>query len=61
VFKNGRGDFYDQEVINGRTVLVRFSAWGLGHDAARTEQAFSTDSGQSWETNWINEYTRTGE
>jgi predicted methyltransferase len=61
VFKNGRGDFFDQEVINGRTVLVRFSAWGLGHDAARTEQAFSTDGGQSWETNWINEYTRAGE
>jgi hypothetical protein len=23
-FKNGRGDFYDQESINGKTILVRF-------------------------------------
>jgi hypothetical protein len=30
-FKNGRGDFYDQESINGKTILVRFSI--LGHHA----------------------------
>jgi predicted methyltransferase len=61
VFEKGRGSFYDQEVINGKTVLVRFSAWGLGPNAARTEQAFSADGGRTWETNWINNYTRTGE
>ena len=26
-FKNGRVDFYDQEPINGRSVLVWFSTW----------------------------------
>lgn len=58
-FKNGRGDFYDQETIGGRAVLIRFSIWGITPDTARSEQAFSTDGGKTWETNWINTYTRT--
>lgn len=28
---------------------------------ARSEQAFSDDGGKTWETNWINEYTRLGD
>jgi hypothetical protein len=27
----------------------------------RSEQAFSADGGQTWETNWINTYTRVSE
>ena len=57
-FKNGRGDFYDQEPINGKSVLVRFSIWGITADTAQSEQAFSDDGGKTWETNWINRYTR---
>jgi hypothetical protein len=59
-FKNGRGDFYDQEPINGKAVLVRFSIWGITPDTAQSEQAFSDDGGKSWEVNWINRYTRIG-
>ncbi|HEV2677457.1 MAG TPA: hypothetical protein VGV37_23205 [Aliidongia sp.] len=58
VFKNGRGDFYDQESIGGKAILVRFSIWGITADTARSEQAFSDDGGKTWETNWINRYTR---
>lgn len=57
-FKNGRGDFYDYEVINGKSVLVRFSIWEIGADSAQSEQAFSEDGGKTWEVNWINRYTR---
>jgi hypothetical protein len=57
-FKNGRGDFYDQEPINGRSVLVRFSIWGITANTAQSEQAFSDDGGETWEVNWINRYTR---
>jgi hypothetical protein len=57
-FRNGRVDFYDQEPINGKSVLVRFSMWGMTQDTARSEQAFSTDGGKTWEVNWINEYAR---
>jgi hypothetical protein len=57
-FHNGRGVFYDTEPINGRSVLVRFSIWGISADSAQSEQAFSTDGGQTWEVNWVNKYTR---
>jgi len=57
-FKNGRGEFYDQEEINGKYILVRFSIWGIIPDTAQSEQAFSDDDGKTWEVNWINKYTR---
>jgi hypothetical protein len=57
-FKNRRGVFYDQEPINGKSVLVRFSIWGITANTAQSEQAFSDDGGRTWEVNWINRYTR---
>jgi hypothetical protein len=60
-FKNGRGDFYDYELINGRSVLVRFSIWKITPDTAQSEQAFSDDCGKTWEVNWINKYAREAE
>lgn len=57
-FKDGRGDFYDYEEINGRSVLVRFSIWKTSQDTAQSEQAFSEDGGKTWEVNWINKYAR---
>lgn len=57
-FRNGRGDFYDQEEFNGRYILVRFSIWRISENTAQSEQAFSDDDGRTWEVNWINKYTR---
>jgi hypothetical protein len=57
-FSNGRGEFYDQEVYNGKAIWVRFMITPLTKDTYRSEQAFSDDGGRTWETNWINEYTR---
>ena len=57
-FKNGRGEFFDQESINGRTVLVR-NVWSdISADSCRFEQAFSDDGGKTWEVNWVNTQTR---
>lgn len=56
--KDGRCDFYDQEQVNGRYILVRFSIWKITDDTAQSEQAFSEDGGKTWETNWVNKYTR---
>lgn len=58
VFTNGRGDFYDQEDVDGKSVLIRFSIWGIDPNSAASEQAFSADGGKTWEVNWINKYTR---
>jgi hypothetical protein len=57
-FEHGRGEFYDQESLNGRTIWVRFRIQPLSPTTARSEQAFSDDNGKTWETNWINDYTR---
>jgi hypothetical protein len=57
-FKNGRANFYDYELVNGKSVLVRFSIWRITDDTAQSEQAFSDDGGKTWEVNWINKYTR---
>ena len=51
-FKNGRGDFYDQENYNGRTVLLRFSVSDITAGSCRFEQAFSADGGRTWEVNF---------
>jgi len=56
--EDGKLVFYDQETLNGKRIWVRFSIWGISPDTAQSEQAFSADAGRSWETNWINRYTR---
>jgi hypothetical protein len=57
-FKNGRGEFYDQEMLNGRAIYVRFVISCSTPDACRFEQAFSDDGGKTWEVNWIAKDTR---
>lgn len=57
-FKNGRGEFYDREDFNGRPIMVRFVITSPSRDAFHFEQAFSADSGKSWEVNWIADDTR---
>jgi hypothetical protein len=57
-FHNGVGEFIDQEPYGDRTILVHFNIQSLTPDKAHSEQAFSNDGGKTWETNWINDYTR---
>lgn len=57
-FKNGRGEFFDQETYNGRTIYVKNGFWDITSDSARFEQAFSDDGGKNWETNWIMTFKR---
>jgi hypothetical protein len=57
-FKNGRGEFYDQETLNGRAILVRFIISDITADSCHFEQAFSDDGGKTWEVNWIATDTR---
>jgi hypothetical protein len=52
-FKNGRGEFYDQESFNGRTILVRLGVSDITPDSCRFDQAFSADGGKTWEVNLI--------
>ena len=57
-FNGTRGEFYAQESLDGRAILVRFIISPAGPDTCRFEQAFSTDGGRTWEVNWIATDTR---
>jgi len=57
-FKNGRGEFYDQETLNGRAIYVRFVISDITPNSCRFEQSFSDDGGKTWEVNWIATDTR---
>jgi hypothetical protein len=60
-FKNNRGEFYDQEPFNDRTILVRNVFENISANSYRFEQAFSDDGGKTWEVNWIAVDTRISE
>jgi hypothetical protein len=60
-FKNGRGEFFDQETFNGRAIFVRFVISDITPNSCRFEQSFSDDGGKTWEVNWIATDTRTKE
>ena len=57
-FKDGRGEFFDQETLDGRAIFVRFIFSDITSRAFKLEQAFSDDGGKSWEANWIATFTR---
>lgn len=57
-FKHGRGEFFDQETVNGRAIFVRFVISDITPDSCRFEQAFSEDGGKTWKVNWIATDTR---
>jgi hypothetical protein len=56
--KNGRGEFFDQETFNGRSIIVRYVWSDITPTSARFEQAFSADGGKTWEPNWISTMVR---
>jgi len=57
-FKDGSGEFYTQDTINGKTILIRFWWSGITPNSAHFEQSFSDDGGKTWEVNWITDQTR---
>ncbi len=57
-FKNGRGEFYAQDTINGKTILIRFIWSNTDTKTPHFEQSFSDDGGKTWEVNWITDQTR---
>lgn len=57
-FSGKRGEFYHQEILKGRTILVRYVWLDLSPNSARMEQSYSPDGGKTWEVNWICELSR---
>jgi hypothetical protein len=49
---DGRGEFYGQETVNGREVLVREIYAAVNPNTRKLEIAYSADGGKTWETHW---------
>ena len=57
-FYGEEGLFYCDDTYQGVPVRVRYRWSGISATTARWEQAFSTDDGETWETNWTMDSTR---
>ncbi|MBS0432894.1 MAG: hypothetical protein JSS21_10905 [Proteobacteria bacterium] len=57
-FVDGVGVFCAPDRFNGKPITVRILWQRIDARHARWEQAFSTDRGASWETNWTMDFTR---
>ena len=57
-FENGIGLFRGDDVDGDRPVQVTYLWDRITQSTARWSQAFSYDGGETWETNWTMDFTR---
>ena len=57
-FDGDVGVFHGDDTFAGKPIRVRFIWSGVTTPTPRWEQAFSEDDGETWETNWIMDFTR---
>lgn len=60
-FDGDVGIFEGQDTFQGRPIVVRYTWSGVTTPTPRWEQAFSADGGETWETNWVMDFTREGD
>ena len=58
-FVNGVGSFFADGMLNGKMTRTRYMWSKITPTSAQWEQAFSTDEGKTWDTNWIMTFKRT--
>jgi hypothetical protein len=56
--EHGVGEFFSDEEWEGRDIRVRYRWFNISATTASWAQAFSTDKGETWETNWEADFTR---
>ena len=57
-FEGGVGQFFADDMHEGRPVRLRFTWHPNPGGLPRWEQALSPDNGATWETNWTMDFTR---
>lgn len=57
-FEHGVGTFYSDGVVDGKPTRTRFIWSRITRESAHWEQAYSSDDGRTWDTNWIMEFRR---
>jgi hypothetical protein len=60
-FHDGVGEFFGDDVEGDTPVRVRYCWSGITPTAVRWEQAFSPDGGETWESNWVMNFSRSSE
>jgi hypothetical protein len=59
-FEGDIGVFEGDDTFDGKPIRVRFVWSGVTTPTPRWEQAFSDDGGETWEPNWVMEFTPAG-
>ena len=54
---DGAGVFDGPDTFDGKPIVVRYAWSKTNTPNPRWEQAFSTDNGKTWETNWVMDFT----
>lgn len=57
-FQDGVGHFFGEDTLSGKPIKVRFIWSDISARTARWEQSFSSDAGQTWESNWVMAFSR---
>ena len=57
-FSGDTAHLYGDDFDNGKPVKIHHTWTKISPSSVRWEQAFSADNGQTWETNWIMDWTR---
>ncbi len=57
-FSGDTGVFEGPDTFEGRPIRVRYTWSRVSTGTPRWEQAFSEDDGETWETNFVSEFTR---
>lgn len=48
-FKNGRGEFFVQDTLNGKSLLNRYVWSQMGSNSPHFEESWSSDGGRTWQ------------
>ena len=56
---DGRGVFTADDIFDGQPVTVSYEWSQITPESCRWVQSLSADQGETWETTWITEFTRT--
>ena len=57
-FKNGQGEFYTQDTLNGRLLYNRYIWSKIATNSPHFEESWSEDGGKTWEVNWTSDQTK---
>jgi hypothetical protein len=57
-FENGVGTFYSDGTLDGKPIRTRFIWSRITPVSAHWEQAYSSDAGKTWNTNWTMAFQR---